>query len=131
MAKVLVVDDQRNMRTTLALMLGDAGYEVVEAYDGEHACDMVGGDAFDLVLTDLKMGSTDGIDVLRHTKEVAPLTEVIVMTAYGTIETAVEAMKLGAHDYIQKPFSEQELLIKVQKAMEKRHLAGEVSLLAA
>src|SRR5688500_20344771 len=75
MAKVLVVDDQRNMRTTLALMLGDAGYEVVEAYDGEHACDMVGGDAFDLVLTDLKMGSTDGIDVLRHTKEVAPLTE--------------------------------------------------------
>jgi two-component system response regulator HydG len=131
MAKVLVVDDQRNMRTTLALMLGDAGYEVVEAYDGEHACDMVGGDAFDLVLTDLKMGSTDGIDVLRHSKEVAPLTEVIVMTAYGTIETAVEAMKLGAHDYIQKPFSEQELLIKVQKAMEKRHLAGEVSLLAA
>jgi two-component system response regulator HydG len=131
MAKVLVVDDQRNMRTTLALMLSDAGYEVAEAYDGEHACDMVGADAFDLVLTDLKMGSTDGIDVLRHSKEVAPLTEVIVMTAYGTIETAVEAMKLGAHDYIQKPFSEQELLIKVQKAMEKRHLAGEVSLLAA
>jgi two-component system response regulator HydG len=131
MAKVLVVDDQRNMRSTLSLMLRDAGYDVVEAHDGEHACDLVGADSFDLVLTDLKMGVTDGIQVLRHAKEAAPLTEVIVMTAYGTIESAVEAIRLGAHDYIQKPFTEQELLVKVQKALERRRLAGEVSLLAA
>jgi two-component system response regulator HydG len=131
MAKVLVVDDQRNMRSTLSLMLRDASYEVVEAHDGEHACDLVGADSFDLVLTDLKMGVTDGIQVLRHAREAAPLTEVIVMTAYGTIESAVEAMRLGAHDYIQKPFTEQELLVKVQKALERRRLAGEVSLLAA
>jgi two-component system response regulator HydG len=131
MAKVLVVDDQRNMRSTLSLMLRDAGYEVVEAHDGEHACDLVVADSFDLVLTDLKMGAMDGIHVLRHAKEAAPLTEVIVMTAYGTIESAVEAMRLGAHDYIQKPFTEEELLVKVQKALERRRLAGEVSLLAA
>jgi two-component system, NtrC family, response regulator HydG len=131
MAKVLVVDDQRNMRSTLSLMLRDAGHEVVEAHDGDHACDLVVADSFDLVLTDLKMGVTDGIQVLRHAKEASPLTEVIVMTAYGTIESAVEAMRLGAHDYIQKPFTEQELLVKVQKALERRRLAGEVTLLAA
>ena len=131
MAKVLVVDDQRNMRSTLSIMLRDAGHEVVEAHDGDHACDLVGADSFDLVLTDLKMGVTDGIAVLRHAKEGSPLTEVIVMTAYGTIESAVEAMRLGAHDYIQKPFTEQELLVKVQKALERRRLAGEVTLLAA
>src|SRR5690242_6586392 len=128
MSKVLIVDDQRNMRSTLSIMLRDAGYDVLEATDGDHASDLLGGDTFDLVLTDLKMGATDGIQVLRHAREVAPLTEVIVMTAYGTIESAVEAMRLGAHDYIQKPFTEQELLLKVQKAMERRRLAGEVSL---
>ncbi|HEX7478046.1 MAG TPA: sigma-54 dependent transcriptional regulator [Polyangiales bacterium] len=131
MTKVLVVDDQRNMRTTLTLMLRDAGYEVDDAADGDAACDRVGADSFDLVVTDLRMGTTDGMQVLRHTKEVAPLTEVIVMTAFGTIESAVEAMRLGAHDYIQKPFSEQELLVKVQRAVEKRQLAGEVTVLAA
>ena len=131
MPKVLIADDQRNMRSTLAIMLRDAGYEVAEAHDGTHASELLGADAFDLVLTDLKMGATDGIAVLRHAKEITPLTEVIVMTAYGTIESAVEAMRLGAHDYIQKPFTEQELLLKVQKALERRRLAGEVSLLAA
>ncbi|MFI5306385.1 MAG: sigma-54-dependent transcriptional regulator [Polyangiales bacterium] len=131
MAKVLVVDDQRNMRSTLSLMLRDAGYEVNEAQDGDHACDMVVADSFDLVLTDLKMGVTDGIQVLRRAKEASPLTEVIVMTAYGTIESAVEAIRLGANDYIQKPFTEQELLVKVQKALEWRRLSGEVNLVAA
>jgi two-component system response regulator HydG len=131
MARVLVVDDQRNMRTTLSLMLRDAGYDVEDAADGDIACDRVAAESCDLVLTDLRMGATDGMQVLRHTKEVSPLTEVIVMTAFGTIESAVEAMRLGAHDYIQKPFSEQELLVKVQRAIEKRRLAGEVTVLAA
>src|SRR5215510_6310035 len=131
MARVLVVDDQRNMRTTLSLMLRDAGFEVDDAADGDAACDRAAAESFDLILTDLRMGATDGMHVLRHSKEVSPLTEVIVMTAFGTIESAVEAMRLGAHDYIQKPFSEQELLVKVQRALEKRRLVGEVSVLAA
>ena len=130
MAKILVADDQRNMRTTLAMMLRGAGHEVEEAGDGDVAIDRVGGETYDLVLTDLRMGGRDGMDVLRHVKETTPLTEVIVMTAYGTIESAVEAMRIGAYDYIQKPFTEEELVVKVQKAVEKRHLAGEVSLLA-
>ncbi|MET0283055.1 MAG: sigma-54 dependent transcriptional regulator [Polyangiales bacterium] len=131
MAKLLVVDDQRNMRTTLAMMLRGASHDVDEAENGEAAVDRLSAEVYDLVLTDLKMGSTDGLDVLRAAKEVSQLTEVIVMTAYGTIESAVEAMRLGAHDYIQKPFTEQELLLKVQKAVEQRRMAGEMSVMAA
>ena len=131
MAKILIVDDQRNMRTTLAMMLRGAGYEVDEAADGEQGSERGGTEAFDVVLTDLRMGTKDGIDVLRAIKDTQPMTEVIVMTAYGTIESAVEAMRLGAFDYIQKPFTEQELLVKVQKALDNRRLAGEVAFLAS
>ncbi len=130
MPKILIVDDQRNMRTTLAMMLRGAGYEVDEAPDGELGSERGATGAFDVVLTDLRMGSKDGIEVLRAVKEAQPMTEVIVMTAYGTIESAVEAMRLGAFDYIQKPFTEQELLVKVQKALDNRRLAGEVAFLA-
>ncbi|MBW2463946.1 MAG: sigma-54-dependent Fis family transcriptional regulator, partial [Deltaproteobacteria bacterium] len=129
MAKILVVDDQRNMRTTLAMMLRGEGYEVEEAEDGDAAIDKVGAASYDLVLTDLKMGGRDGMDVLRHVKETSVLAEVIVMTAYGTIENAVEAMRMGAYDYIQKPFSEEELLVKVGRALERRQMAGELSAL--
>jgi len=128
--KILVVDDQRNMRTTLAMMLRGAGYEVDEAGDGVEGRDKGATGAYDLVITDLRMGEYDGIDVLRTIKEAQPMTEVIVMTAYGTIESAVEAMRLGAFDYIQKPFSEQELLVKVTKAIESRRLHGQVRLFA-
>lgn len=110
-------------------MLRSAGHDVAEAKDGQDACDAVDDESYDLVITDLRMGKVDGIDVLRHVREVSPLTEIIVMTAYGTIETAVEAMRLGAWDYIQKPFSEDELFIKVDKALERRWLSGEFSLL--
>ena len=131
MPKILVVDDQRNMRTTLSMMLRGAGYDVDEAADGGEACDSALQESYDLVLTDLKMGGRDGMDVLRYVKEHSPLTEVIVMTAYGTIESAVEAMRTGAYDYIQKPFTEEELLVKVQRAVEKRQLAGEMTVMAA
>ena len=130
MPKILVVDDQRNMRTTLAIMLRGAGYEVEEAGDGVQGADLGGRGAYDLVLTDLRMGSQDGIGVLRAVKESEANTQVIVMTAYGTIESAVEAMKLGAFDYIQKPFTEQELLVKVERAIDQRRLTGQVQLFA-
>ncbi len=128
--KILVVDDQRNMRTTLAMMLRGSGYGVDEAGDGAQGMEKGATGAHDVVITDLRMGDYDGIEVLRAVKEAQPMTEVIVMTAYGTIESAVEAMRLGAFDYIQKPFSEQELLVKVSKAIESRRLHGQVSLLA-
>ncbi|HEX7670499.1 MAG TPA: sigma-54 dependent transcriptional regulator [Polyangiaceae bacterium] len=130
MGKILVVDDQRNMRTTLAMMLRGTGYEVDEAADGAAGRDVGTTGAYDVVLTDLRMGGSDGIDVLRAIKQAQPMTEVIVMTAYGTIESAVEAMRLGAFDYIQKPFTEEELLVKVSKAVESRKLHGQVQLFA-
>jgi two-component system response regulator HydG len=131
MTKILVVDDQRNMRTTLGMMLRGAGYDVDEASDGAQGTELGSKGAFDVVLTDLRMGSVDGIEVLRVIKQKSPMTEVVVMTAYGTIESAVEAMRLGAYDYIQKPFTEQELLVKVGRAVDNRRLAGQVQLLTS
>lgn len=130
MGKILVVDDQRNMRTTLAMMLRGAGHEVDEAADGAKGRESGATGAYDVVITDLRMGEYDGIEVLRAVKEAQPMTEVMVMTAYGTIESAVEAMRVGAFDYIQKPFTEQELLVKVTRALESRRLNGQVQLFA-
>ncbi|MBW2260350.1 MAG: sigma-54-dependent Fis family transcriptional regulator [Deltaproteobacteria bacterium] len=130
LARILVVDDQKNMRKTLSIMLKGAGYDVQVARDGAHAMQLIDGELFDIVVTDLKLGQVDGLDVLRYSREKAPLTEVIVMTAYGTVESAVIAMKMGAHDYIQKPFGEDELLLRVGRAIERRQLSGEIFLMA-
>ncbi len=130
MGKILVADDQRNMRTTLAMMLRSAGHEVDEAEDGAAACELGATGAYDVVLTDLRMGNVDGVEVLRRVKQEQPMTEVIVMTAYGTIESAVEAMRLGALDYMQKPFTEDELAVKVSRALESRMLRGQMQLFA-
>jgi two-component system response regulator HydG len=127
-ARVLVVDDQRNMRATTALVLRQQGYEVAEADSGEAALQELLAEPFDVVLTDLRMEPLDGLQVLRGALEVAPTTQVIVMTGYGTVESAVEAMKAGAHDYISKPFKEGELLVRVERALEKRRLLIDVGL---
>jgi len=129
-ARILVVDDQRNMRATTALVLRQEGHEVAEATGGEDALQLLEREPFDLVLTDLRMEPIDGLEVLRRIFEVAPLTQVIVMTAYGTIESAVEAMRLGAADYLTKPFKEGELIVRVSKALEKRRLLHEVNVFA-
>jgi two-component system response regulator HydG len=129
-AKVLVVDDQKNMRATTAMILRAGGYVVREAEDGPAALRMAAAELFDVVLTDLRMGAMDGLEVLRGTLESSPTTQVIVMTAYGTIESAVEAIRCGAYDYVAKPFKEDELLLRVGKAVERRRLLHEVSLLA-
>ncbi len=128
--KVLVVDDQKNMRTTTAIVLRQAGYSVEEAEDGGSALQRVQREAFDVVLTDLRMPNVDGMEVLREAQRLAPDTQVIVMTAYGTIESAVHAIRAGAYDFLAKPFKEDELLLRVAKALEKRRLLGEVSLFA-
>jgi two-component system response regulator HydG len=128
--KVLVVDDQRNMRATTAMILRAAGHAVEEAEDGSAALQRLGAEAFDVVLTDLRMPTVGGMEVLAAAQQVAPETQVIVMTAYGTIESAVEAIRRGAYDFLAKPFKEDELLLRVSKALEKRRLLGEVSLLA-
>jgi len=128
--RILVVDDQRNMRVTTAIVLRQAGHSVVEAENGAEALQRLAVEPFDVVLTDLRMGEVDGLEVLRSAVEISPSVQVIVMTAYGSIESAVEAVRRGAYDYISKPFKEEELLVRIDKALEKRRLLGEVSLLA-
>jgi two-component system response regulator HydG len=127
-ARILVVDDQKNMRTTTALVLSTEGYAVTEAESGEAALSQLLAEQFDVVLTDLKMATLDGLAVLKGALEIAPSTQVIVMTGHSTVESAVAAMKLGAYDYISKPFKDGELLIRVQKALEKRRLLVDASL---
>jgi two-component system response regulator HydG len=128
--RVLVVDDQRNMRATTAIVLRQAGHAVEEAEDGAAAVQRLQAGGFDVVLTDLRMPGVDGMEVLRASRQLAPETEVIVMTAYGTIESAVEAIRRGAYDFLSKPFKEDELLLRVGQALERRRLVGEVSLFA-
>jgi two-component system response regulator HydG len=131
MARILIVDDQDNARGMLSEMLRAEDYDVDQAPSGESACVMVAEKNYDLVITDLRMGDVGGLEVLQRTREASPLTEVIVMTAFGTVEDAVEAMRFGAHDFVQKPFVEEELLTKVARAARRRHLAGELRAVAA
>jgi two-component system response regulator HydG len=131
MARILIVDDQDNARSMLSEMLRAEDHEVDQAPSGESACTMVAETTYDLVLTDLRMGDVGGLEVLRRTREASPLTPVIVMTAFGTVEDAVEAMRVGAHDFVQKPFVQEELLTKVARAARTRHLAGEQRAAAA
>ena len=109
-------------------MLKEADHQISEAESGETACRAIDRDPYDLVLTDLKMEKADGIDVLRYVREHAPFTEVIVMTGYGTVETAVTAMRLGAFDYLEKPFNEAQLMEKVELALDRRWLRGDADI---
>lgn len=114
------------MRRSLGILLKKEGYQVATAENGEVAGPMLRLAVYDIVITDLKMTPLSGLDVLRMVKTISPQTEVIVMTAYGTIDSAVSAMKLGAYDYITKPFKPTEIFLKVTKALEKRRLATQV-----
>lgn len=132
LAKVLVVDDERSMRATLAMILRSSNYEVLEAATAEQAAGLAQVEMFDVVLSDMRMGATNsGLDVLRAVKSSQPSTEVILMTAYGTIESAVEAMRFGAADYLQKPFSEKELLVKIERAVSYRKMNADLASMAS
>lgn len=121
-ARILVVEDERSMREFLEILLRRHKYEVSVAPDGQAAQQELGNSEYDLVITDLKMPGITGIDVLKHTKQHHPATEVIMVTAFATTETAIEAMKVGAYDYLIKPFKVDEILVTVQRALEKRKL---------
>jgi len=127
--RILVVDDEPSMRTTLSILLKREGYQVSLAESGAEALPMLAPGEYDMIFTDLKMEGMDGIELLRHIKAVDPQAEVLIFTAYGTIASAVEAMKLGAYDYIGKPFDEEELLLKVARALERKALVREVQAL--
>jgi two-component system response regulator PilR (NtrC family) len=124
--RILVVDDERSMRDMVSILLKRNGFEVVTARSGSQAISLFDqGERFDVIVTDLVMDRGGGIDVLKAVKERALQTEVIVFTAFGSPETAVEAMKLGAFDYLSKPFNVDEFLIIVHHAVEHRELIRE------
>jgi len=123
--RVLVVDDEQSMRELLAIMLRQVGYDVTVADGGEAAIKALETDSFDLVITDLRMRKADGLAVLRAAKEHSPRTVVLVVTAFASTETAVEAMKLGAYDYVTKPFKLEELKLTISNALERKRLQEE------
>ncbi len=127
--RILIIEDEKSMREVLRILLEEEGYEIVAAVNGMEGIDYLKDDIFDLVLTDIKMPKADGFEVLKKVKELSPSTIVIMMTAFGTTESTIEAMKMGAYDYIHKPFKIDEIRLVIQKAFEKKNLSQEVSLL--
>ncbi|MEW6054516.1 MAG: sigma-54 dependent transcriptional regulator [Nitrospirota bacterium] len=127
--KILIVEDEKSMREVLKILLEGENYDVVSASDGQEGLSIIDRDIFDLVITDMKMPKADGFTVLKKVKEISPDTIVIMITAFGTTELAIDAMKLGAYDYISKPFNIDEIRLIVKKAMEKKRLSEEITLL--
>ncbi len=125
--RILVVDDEVIARENLEHILKKEGYEVVSVDSGTRALDELERKEFDLVLTDLKMQRVDGMQVLERTKSIYPDVEVIVITGYATVCSAVEAMKKGAYHYLAKPYNIDEVRILVKKALEKRKLKKEIT----
>ena len=130
-AKILVVDDEPSMREMLGIMLRKEGFDVLLAESRTMAAAVLGRGPVDMVITDVKLPDGDGIEILRHVKAATPETVVIVMTAFGSTQTAVAALKLGAQDYLIKPFDIEELKIVVRSALHKQRLEEENLLLKA
>lgn len=123
--KILVVDDEKSMCDFLEIMLNKEGYEVSSTTSGEKALELLDNNLYSMVLTDVKMPAVDGFEVLRKTKEVSPDTVVIMITAYGSPEGAVTAIKEGAYDYITKPFRVEEVKLTIKKSLERSTLIKE------
>ncbi len=127
--KILIVEDEQSMNEVLRILLESEGFEVTSAFDGAEGIDYLKKEIYDLVITDLRMPEVDGFQVLKTAKELFPDTVVIMITAYGTNERVIEAMKAGAYDFIHKPFQVDEIRIIINKALEKRRLKKELELL--
>jgi two-component system response regulator HydG len=127
--RILVIDDDDAVRETMSRMLRGAGYTVETAVTGEDGVSVARGNGFDVILSDMRMPGISGLDVLQRLRDQRVDSAFIVMTGFGTIDTAVEAMKLGAVDFVQKPFLRDELLMRVKSAAERRQLARQVDLL--
>ena len=129
MSRVLVIDDDAAVRESMRRMLSQAGFTVRVAETGEEGFELARDGAFDVVLSDMRLPGLSGLDVLRQLRDVRVDASFIIMTGFGTVDTAVEAMKLGAVDFVQKPFFRDELVLRVRSAAERRQLARQVDLL--
>ncbi|MBL7178803.1 MAG: sigma-54 dependent transcriptional regulator [Pseudomonadota bacterium] len=123
--RLLIIDDEENMRHMLSALLSKSGYRVETASDGAEALDMVDQTLYDFILCDLKMPKMSGMEFVENARDKLWATTVIMMSAYGSIDTAVEAMKKGAYDYISKPFKSDEVLLALKKAEERESLKRE------
>src|SRR4030042_2627395 len=123
--KILAVDDEPTICRTCFKILSDAGYDVKTLLSGADVLPVIEKEMFDVILLDLKMPGVDGLEILKEVRQVNTDIVVIIITGYATVNSAVEAMKLGAYDYISKPFTADELCIRVEKALEKRKLVNE------
>jgi two-component system response regulator PilR (NtrC family) len=124
-SRILVVDDEESIREFLEIMLKKEGFEVSLAEDGAQAKDMILKKSYDMVISDLQMPNMNGIELLKFVKDSAPDTVFMMITAFGTTETAVEAMKMGAYDYITKPFKIDEVRMNINNALKSRNLEVE------
>ena len=121
MAKILIVDDEQSVLSILTTLLETHGHEVVPALGGDVAIHLIdGGNEFDLMISDIRMNPINGMQLLEVVHEKKPDTSVIMLTAYGQVETAIRAMELGAFDYVKKPFNADHLICTVEKALEYR-----------
>ncbi len=123
--KILIIDDDEIARDVIVSLLSKEGFSVKSARDGIEGIATLKMNNFDLIITDLKMPGADGIEVLKEAKRVDPKVAVVILTAYGTLDNALEAIRLGAFDYITKPFKLQELLFVVENAMKTAELLRE------
>ena len=134
MARILIVDDEERMRHLLSIMLSRKGYHVEQAGDGVEALEMIGATPYDMIVTDIKMPRMDGVELLKKIMEMDIPSPVVFITAFATVESAVEAMRQGAVDYIIKPFEEDRILLTVERTLglsrimaENRNLKREIS----
>jgi Nif-specific regulatory protein len=129
MGRILIADDHDSLRRGLAQAIAEAGHEVEEAPNGNAAIEKLHEGFFDVVVSDLKMGGSTGLDVLKTAKTLHPTCAVVLMTAFGSVSTAVEAMKAGAFDYVQKPFEIEEMEVKIAKALDMRRMQHQIDYL--
>jgi two-component system, NtrC family, response regulator HydG len=129
MSRILLIDDDPSVRDSMERTLRTAGYAVQSAANGEDGFELARDGSFDVILSDMRMPGISGLDILRKLREIKVDAAFIIMTGFGTVDTAVEAMKLGAVDFVQKPFFRDELLMRVRSASERRQLARQVDLL--
>jgi DNA-binding response OmpR family regulator len=118
--KIIVVDDEKTLRYFLRLNLQEHGYQVTEAADGKTAMKFINQEGFDVALIDLQLTDMDGLDIMRHLRRTAPKTSVIILTGHATVDSAVEALRQGAHDYLTKPCNTTELLASVADGIARQ-----------
>jgi len=128
-ANILVVDDEKDICMALKILLSKEGYNVKEAYNGEQALAMIKKENFDIVMTDIKMDRMDGFEVLKEAQKISPETSVVMMTAFASVGSAVEAMRSGASDYITKPFINDEIRLTIKRILQGRELQMENQIL--